>query len=318
MSARRGYSGAVLVLHALLAAMSLGVARTGVSAQESLGDRLPVREVVLDNGMTVLVLPRDGAPTVSFVVRFGVGGVHEHLGTTGIAHLLEHMLFKGTTSIGTREIEAELALFARMDAVHDTLLRARASGDGVRITALESRIEELEDSARAYVVPNELDRILTEAGARGLNATTASEGTTYFVELPANRVELWFALEADRMSHPVFREFYAERDVVIEERRMRVETDPGGLLYESHLAAAFTMHPYGVPVVGYMSDLQTLSREGGRGVLPPLLRSGQRRGHHCRRRGPRPRGGPGPTVLRGDTPRRAAPTRVGRGATAAG
>jgi predicted Zn-dependent peptidase len=233
---------------------------SGVSAQATLGERLPVREVQLENGMTVLILPRGGAPTVSLVVRYGVGGVHEHLGTTGTAHLLEHMLFKGTESIGTNHVDAERALFARMDAVHDTLLRARAAADSARVVELDARIEALEDTARAYVVPNELDRILTEAGARGLNATTSNEATTYFVELPANRIELWLALESDRMSNPVFREFYAERDVVTEERRMRVDTDPGGLLYEAHLAAAFTMHPYGVPVVGYLSDLETLRR----------------------------------------------------------
>jgi len=259
MSPSRPPMLAVGLLLAISSFAAHGSARA-VSAQEPVGDRLPVREVVLDNGMTILVLPRGGAPTVSFVVRFGVGGVHEHLGTTGIAHLLEHLLFKGTTSIGTRDIDAERVLFARMDAVQDTLLRARASGRAERVPELEARIDALEDSARSYVVPNELDRILTEAGARGLNATTSSEATTYFVELPANRAELWFALEADRMTHPVFREFYSERDVVTEERRMRVDTDPAGLLYEQHLAAAFTMHPYGVPVVGYMSDLRALSR----------------------------------------------------------
>lgn len=249
----------LLVLLAAAIAGEMG-GPSGLLAQQSMGERLPVREVILENGMTVLVLAREGAPTVSFVVRYGVGGVHEQLGNTGIAHLLEHMLFKGTSSIGTRDLAAERRLFERMDATHDTLLLARAAADSDRVGGLETRIEMLEDSARVFVVPNELDRILTEAGARGLNATTSSEATTYFVELPANRVELWFALESDRMSRPVFREFYTERDVVIEERRMRVETEPGGLLYEAHLAAAFTMHPYGVPVVGYMSDLQTLSR----------------------------------------------------------
>jgi len=230
------------------------------AAQETPGERLPVREVTLDNGMRFLILERGGAPTVSFVVEFSVGGVHERLGTTGIAHLLEHLLFKGTTSIGTHDAEAERVLFAGMDAVHDTLLRARAAGDSARVSALAERIGALEDTARALVVPNELDRILTEAGARGLNATTGSEATTYFVELPANRAELWFLLESDRMRDPVFREFYAERDVVLEERRMRIETSPGGMLYEAHLAAAFTVHPYGVPVVGYMSDLEVLTR----------------------------------------------------------
>jgi predicted Zn-dependent peptidase len=234
--------------------------RAGSAAQETPGERLPVREVTLDNGMRFLILEREGAPTVSFVVEFGVGGVHERLGTTGIAHLLEHLLFKGTSSIGTSDAARERDLFASMDAAHDTLLRARSLGDSARAATLVERIDLLEDSARAFVQSNELDRILTEAGARGLNATTGSETTTYFVELPANRAELWFLLESDRMRDPVFREFYAERRVVAEERRMRVETSPAGVLYEAHLAAAFNVHPYGVPVVGYMSDLETLER----------------------------------------------------------
>jgi predicted Zn-dependent peptidase len=248
-----------LALALLAATLTIPVA-TALVAQETPGERLPVREVTLRNGMRFLILQRDGAPTVSFVTRFGVGGVNEHLGTTGIAHLLEHMLFKGTSTIGTRDIEAERALFARMDATHDTLLAARARSDSVGAERLRRRIEALEDSARAYVVPNELDRIFTEAGARGLNATTSNDATTYFVDLPANRAELWFVLEADRMSDPVFREYYTERNVVTEERRLRIETSPFGRLYEEHLAAAYTVHPYGVPVVGYMSDLETLSR----------------------------------------------------------
>ena len=242
--------------------MSLLLGSThGAGAQSPTpGERLPVREVTLDNGLRLLVLPRPGAPTVSFVVQYDVGSVQEHLGITGIAHLLEHLLFKGTTSVGTRDVASERALFAVMDVAQDTLVRARARGDSAEVDRLEGRISALEDSARTFVVPNEFDRILSRAGARGLNATTTSEATTYFVELPSNRTELWFVLEGDRMANPVFREFYTERDVVMEERRMRVETSPGGLLYEAHLAAAFNEHPYGVPVVGYMSDLQNLGR----------------------------------------------------------
>ena len=230
------------------------------SAQEHLGEQLPVKEVTLANGMRFLILPRDGSPTVSFVARFGVGSVHERSGTTGTAHLLEHLLFKGTTTIGTRDVNSERDLFGIMDAIHDTLIRARAGAETERVEILSNRIKALEDSARIFTEPNEFDRILTEAGARGLNATTSSEATTYFVELPANRTELWFALEAERMSDPVFRDFYTERNVVMEERRLRVETNPVGLLYEAHLNAAFSVHPYGIPVIGYMSDLETLSR----------------------------------------------------------
>ena len=248
-----------LRLVALLAALALRPSPAAGQGSTA-GEGLPVREVTLTNGLRLVVLPRPGAPTVSFVVQYDVGSVQEHLGNTGTAHLLEHLLFKGTTSVGTRDVEAERAYFQRLDAAHDTLVRTLALGDSAEAGRLESRISTLEDSARALVVPNEFDRILTSAGAQGLNATTTSDATTYFVELPSNRAELWFLLEGDRMANPVFREFYTERDVVMEERRMRVETNPGGLLYEAHLAAAFDEHPYGVPVVGYMSDLRSLGR----------------------------------------------------------
>lgn len=251
-----------------LAALALTVAPEPLVAQARpdttpRGEALPVVERVLDNGLRLLVLRREGVPTVSFVTRYNVGSVNESLGQTGIAHLLEHMLFKGTTTIGTRDLQAELALFAVMDAVNDSLRAERARGaavDSARVAALEARLQALEDSARAYVVANEFDRILSQNGARGLNATTDVEATTYFVQLPANRAKLWFVLEADRFRNPVFREFYTERDVVAEERRMRIETDPGGLLYTSLMAAAFRVHPYGVPVIGHMSDIRNLSR----------------------------------------------------------
>ena len=242
-------------------AVLLSVLTGSAEAQIDTGDNLPVHEVALSNGMRLLVLPREGAPTVSFVVSYDVGSIQEQPGKTGIAHLLEHLLFKGTTTIGTRDVSAERVLFAEMDQVFDTVLTLRSSQPGSpRIPHLEGRIEELEDSARTFLVPNEFDGILSRNGARGLNATTTAEITHYFVELPANRTELWFVLEADRMRNPVFREFYAERGVVMEERRMRVETSPGGLLYESHLATAFRVHPYGAPVVGWMYDLESLTR----------------------------------------------------------
>lgn len=228
------------------------------------GADLPVVEETLPNGMRILVLRRETSPTVSFVVRYGVGSVNEHVGDTGIAHVLEHLLFKGTENLGTRDVEAERRLFRRMDALQDSILEEmarRPRPDSSRIRTLGDSIRALEDSAGAFVVSNELDRIYSESGARNLNATTDVEGTTYFVDLPANRTRLWFILEGDRMTHPVFREFYAERDVVAEERRTRIDDSPSGKLATEHLASAFRAHPYGVPPIGYRSDIQTLTRE---------------------------------------------------------
>jgi predicted Zn-dependent peptidase len=225
---------------------------------------LQVLEHTLENGMRFLLLPREGSPTVSFVVHVPVGSVNESLGTTGIAHFLEHLLFKGSTTIGTRDLEGERRLFERMDAAHDSLLRARArlpEPDSAQVARLEDRIRELENRARFYVVGGEFDEILSRAGARGLNATTSYEATQYFVELPANRMELWFVLEADRMRNPVFREFFTERNVIAEERRARIENSPGGRLWEEHMAAAFRMHPYGVAPIGHMSDILAISRQ---------------------------------------------------------
>ena len=238
----------------------IGALADATSCQVATDALLPVVEHELANGMRWLILPQAGAPTVSFIVKFRVGAVNEVRGQTGIAHLLEHLLFKGTETLGTRDAAAERALFVRMDALQDSILAIEARGDTAQVPLLKERIDSLETEAGAYVLPNEFERVLSTNGARGLNASTDWESTTYFVEIPANRAQLWFLLESDRMANPVFREFYAERDIVAEERRLRVETNPGGLLFEAHMAAAFTTHPYGQPVVGYMSDIQRLRR----------------------------------------------------------
>ncbi len=238
----------------------VGARAPAANSQVLTGVQLPVVEHELANGMRWLVLPRTSSPTVSFVLQFRVGAVNEVRGQTGIAHLLEHLLFKGTETLGTRNATAERELFARMDALQDSILVLEGRGDTTAAPSLRDRIDSLETEAGTLVIPNEFERILTTNGARSLNASTDWESTTYFVEMPANRAELWFLLESDQMANPVFREFYTERSIVAEERLTRVETNPSGLLVEAHMAAAFTVHPYGRPVVGYMPDIQRLRR----------------------------------------------------------
>ena len=226
------------------------------------GTQLPVVAHTLGNGMTFLVLERRQSPTVALVVHYPVGSVNEHLGNTGIAHVVEHMLFKGTEEIGTNNRALEAPLLAAIDAARDSMVAeaARSRSDPASVRRLGARVAALEDSARAYVISNEFDHILSTEGAQGLNATTSHEATRYFVELPANRIELWFALESDRMANPVFREFFTELDVVREERRMRLESSPGGILQAAFLATAFQVHPYGVPVIGHAADLDAMTR----------------------------------------------------------
>lgn len=248
-------------LWALLAALVAAPLTAQDAAPRSPGLELPVLQDTLENGLRVLALHRPGAPTASFVLRFDVGSIDEAPGQTGLVHLLEHLLFKGTTTIGTTDLRQEQVLYDAMDAAQDSLLMGQPGDLADEVEArLRQRIETLGEVARTFIVPNEFDRILTQSGARDMNATTSYEATTYYVRLPANRSELWFVLEADRMMNPVFREFYAEREVVAEERRTRVEANPAGRLVEEFYAEAYRVHPYGDPVIGHMADIETHTR----------------------------------------------------------
>jgi predicted Zn-dependent peptidase len=218
----------------------------------------------LDNGLTVLIYERPTAPVVSFFTLVGVGGYREVPGITGIAHMFEHMAFKGTTTIGTTDYKAEKkALEAVDEAFHAYELERNqpGGGDPEKLTQLVDAWKAAQKEAAKYVVKNEFGEIIDRAGGVGLNAFTNADVTGYTFSLPANKVELWAYLESERFIDPVFREFYTERDVVMEERRMRTESQPIGRLIEQALAAAFMAHPYRLPVVGYMSDLRSLTRE---------------------------------------------------------
>lgn len=220
-----------------------------------------VTEFTLDNGMTFIVVQRTEAPVVSFFTYADVGSVDEPFGQTGIAHMFEHMAFKGTTLLNTQDIENELLALDAEEEAYLALRSAKASGASEsEVEALEAEFIARRDAAKALVEEAEFDRLLNQNGAVGLNAFTSTDQTGYLYSLPANKLELWFATESDRFLNPVLREFYVERDVVQEERRLRTESQPFGRLREEFTAAAYKAHPYGQPVVGHMSDLESITR----------------------------------------------------------
>jgi len=223
-----------------------------------------VKKFVLKNGLTVLILERHMSPTVAFYIRHRVGSVDEKMGETGLAHFLEHMMFKGTTTIGTKDYRKEVPIQSRIKTLGQSIDRERLKGDKAdqeKITGWQSQLEKLQKEHRKLFIPNEIDRLYTENGADHFNATTSQDLTSYFVSLPSNKIELWARIEADRMVNPVFRDFYVERQVIMEERRQRVESDPEGKLYEQFLSTAFAAHPYGRPILGWPSDMATLSED---------------------------------------------------------
>jgi predicted Zn-dependent peptidase len=215
----------------------------------------------LANGLRLLLVERHDTPTVAAYITIGVGAVHETSETRGVAHLLEHMLFKGTTTLGTTDYAAERPLLDEIEQVGGELdgLRRQPLADPARVAALEARLKVLQEQHRPLVVKDVFSQLYSQNGAVGFNAFTSKDLTTYLVSLPANKLELWALLESDRMKSAVLREFYTEREVIREERRRSYETDPGGLLYETLLATAFTVHPYRNPIIGWHSDIANLS-----------------------------------------------------------
>jgi predicted Zn-dependent peptidase len=247
------------VLAALLVA-PVAQAQSGTSLLDQFEEK--VTTFTLDNGLDFVIIERHDAPVVSFNTFVDVGSINEPAGRTGLAHMFEHMAFKGTTSIGTTDIEKEMAALKRQEEIYLQLRREKAKGaqaDSSRIAELEEQFQAAQEEAQSYIQEGEFENILERNGVTDLNAATSYDWTRYNYSLPANKVELFFALESDRFMNPVLREYYTERDVVMEERR-RAESNPIGRLVEEMITTAFKAHPYGQPNIGYMSDLQNLSR----------------------------------------------------------
>jgi predicted Zn-dependent peptidase len=216
----------------------------------------------LPNGLTLMICERPEAPVFSFFTLVDAGSVQDPMRQTGLAHMFEHMAFKGTDKIGTTDYAAEKPALEKVEVAYAAYIAERdkrVGGDEAKLKELEKAWKDAIAEADKYVVPNAFGKLVEQNGGEDMNASTGYDETEYHYSLPENRLELWAYLESERFLHPVMREFYKERNVVIEERRMRVDSSPFGRLLEQFTESAFTAHPYHRPTIGWVSDLNTFS-----------------------------------------------------------
>lgn len=249
--------------HRTLRPLALLLLLTGIAAAQNLASfekRITVKK--LSNGLTILICERPEAPVFSFFTMVDAGSAQDPLGKTGLAHMFEHMAFKGTDTIGTTDYAAEKPALEKVEIAYAAYIDERdkkAGRDEDKLKELEKAWKDAIAEADKYVVPNQFGKIVEQNGGQDLNAFTDYDETAYHYSLPVNRLELWAYLESERFLHPVMREFYKERNVVIEERRLRTDSNPTGRLEEQFDATAFESHPYHRPTIGWMSDLNSFS-----------------------------------------------------------
>ena len=235
---------------------------TYAAAQDvaSFEKRITVKK--LDNGLTVIICRRTEAPVFSFFTHVDAGSVQDPLNETGLAHMFEHMAFKGTDKIGTKDYAKEKVALEKVEQTYTAYNAERLKRfgrDEQKLQQLKKAWEDAIQDAQQYVVPNQFGEIVESNGGEGMNAFTDDDETGYHYSMPANRLELWAYLESSRFLNPVMREFYKERNVVMEERRMSVDSNPIGRLLEQFTTAAFSANEYHRPTIGWMSDLNTFS-----------------------------------------------------------
>jgi len=261
-----------------LMAAVLALAAVALVSAPAAAQTVEATETMLDNGMQVLIVPRHETPTFMAAIVARVGSANESTGITGISHLFEHMMFKGTETIGTKDYQRDREIMARLDALRaemmveqgimrealrrgeiDDMLAPEAKTD--RYRELETEFDQLIEEQRQLIIKDQLDEIYTKNGGSFLNAMTSYDMTMYFIRLPRNKLELFCWMESDRFLNPVFREFYSERNVVREERRLGVDSTPTGLIEEDFLAMFWKSSSYHWDVIGWPSDLDSITRE---------------------------------------------------------
>jgi predicted Zn-dependent peptidase len=255
-----------------LSALALLALVAGRPALAAVKPQIAVQEHTLSNGMRWLLVEQHDSPTIAAGWTARVGSANERPGITGLSHFFEHMMFKGTKTIGTKNIAEDLRLIEEQEKIRDAM---RAEMEVMREKLRRGEIDDLENpeswteryreldkqfdalvqKQRETIIKDQMDQIYTKNGGEFLNAFTSQDQTAYFLRIPRNRLELWAWLESDRLKDPVFREFYSERDVVFEERRLRTESTPLGKYDEAFEAMFWEASPYNWPVVGWASDI---------------------------------------------------------------
>lgn len=252
------YLGGFLLILFMAAISAAPPALFGQNLEEKVHAR------TLKNGMTVLLVERHGAPVFSTIYGFKVGSVDEIEGITGTAHLFEHMAFKGTPKIGTSDFAKEKPIMDEVNRVGREWSLELVKGDKAdkdKLSKLRDELTKLEAEQKKFIVKDEIDVIYTNVGGTGLNAGTAPDQTMYIISLPSNQLELFCLVESERIRNTVLREFYTERSVIQEERKQTTDASPARLLSEMFMGAAFIAHPYNHPVVGWASDINSVSLE---------------------------------------------------------
>jgi predicted Zn-dependent peptidase len=257
MQSRIGTAALVLGLTAIVFA---GWRAAAAQDLKSFEQRITTK--VLPYGLTILICERPDAPVFSYSTFVDAGDVNDPSGESGLAHMFEHLAFKGTSQIGTTDFAAEKVALAKVEeanAAYEAEYLKPVGRDEQKLAELDKAFKAAQDEAEKYVIPNQFTDIANRNGAEGLNAETGLDDTTYFWSMPENRLELWAYLESSRLADTVPREFYKERNVVIEERRMRTDSNPQGRLEEQFLATAYVAHNYGRSSIGWPSEVSQIN-----------------------------------------------------------
>jgi len=220
-----------------------------------------VQPFKLDNGMLFLVVQRPATPQVAIRLAIRAGSALEETGKTGIAHLLEHMLFKGTKNFGSLDYQKDQELQTRIEAAYQVVLeeKSKRQPDKMLIDRKVAEMEALRREVQNNYVPQAFSAQLGKNGAVGVNAFTTPDQTQYLASVPSDMLEQWFSLASEQIFEPAWREFYVEKEVVQREWAFRYINDPGGAAWLDLKTTAYSAHPYRNPTIGWKSDMEKYS-----------------------------------------------------------